>query len=100
VRIGKDEKVYARTEADRDRIIKESKRKEVHVTRFKGLGEMNPEDLSETTMNPKNRTLARVTVDQAAEADNVFTVLLGEKVEPRRAFIERHAREAKNIDTF
>lgn len=100
VRIGKDEKIYARTEADRDRIIKEAKRKEVHVTRFKGLGEMNPEDLSETTMNPKNRTLARVTVSTAAEADNVFTVLLGEKVEPRRAFIERHAREAKNIDTF
>jgi DNA gyrase subunit B len=100
VRIGKDEKIYARTEADRDRIIKEAKRKEVHVTRFKGLGEMNPEDLSETTMNPKNRTLARVTVATAAEADNVFTVLLGEKVEPRRAFIERHAREAKNIDTF
>lgn len=100
IRIGKDEKVYARTEADRDRIIKEAKRKEVHVTRFKGLGEMNPEDLEVTTMNPRNRTLARVTVNQAAEADNVFTVLLGEKVEPRRAFIERHAREAKNIDTF
>lgn len=100
IRIGKDEKVYARTEAERDRIIKEAKRKEVHVTRFKGLGEMNPEDLEVTTMNPKNRTLARVTVNQAAEADNVFTVLLGEKVEPRRAFIERHAREAKNIDTF
>ncbi|MGC4045382.1 MAG: DNA gyrase subunit B [Armatimonas sp.] len=98
VRIGRDEKVYARTEADRDRILKEIKRKEVHITRFKGLGEMNPEDLADTTMNVEKRTLAQVTVEEAAEADHMFTVLLGEKVEPRRAFIEKYAREVKDID--
>jgi DNA gyrase subunit B len=100
VRVGKDEKHYARTEADRDRIVKEAKRKDVHVTRFKGLGEMNPEDLADTTMNPQYRTLAQVAVEEAAEADQMFSVLLGEKVEPRRAFIEKYAREVKEIDAF
>jgi DNA gyrase subunit B len=100
VRVGKDEKRYARTEAERDRIVKEVKRKDVHITRFKGLGEMNPEDLADTTMNPELRTLARVTVEEAVEADQMFTVLLGEKVEPRRAFIEKYAREIKEVDTF
>lgn len=100
VRIGKDDKKYARTEADRDRIVKESRKKDVHVTRFKGLGEMNPEDLADTTMNPEFRTLAQVTVEEAAEADQMFSVLLGDKVEPRRAFIEKYAREVKQIDAF
>ena len=61
---------------------------------------MSPEDLADTTMNPEMRTLARVTVHEATEADQMFTVLLGEKVEPRRAFIERYAREVKDIDAF
>lgn len=100
IRVGKDEKQYARTEADRDRILKEVKRKEVHITRFKGLGEMNPEDLADTTMNPEKRSLAQVTVEEAAEADQMFTVLLGDKVEPRKAFIEKYAREVKDIDAF
>jgi len=100
IRVGKDEKRYARTEADRDRILKEVKRKDVHVTRFKGLGEMNPEDLADTTMNPANRTLALVTVEEAAEADQMFSVLMGEKVEPRRDFILKYAREVKEIDAF
>ena len=100
IRIGKDEKRYVRTEAERDKVLKEIKRKDVHITRFKGLGEMNPEDLADTTMNPEFRTLAQVTVDEAAEADHMFTVLMGEKVEPRRAFIEKYAREVKNIDAF
>src|SRR5262249_25954063 len=71
IRIGKDEKRYARTEADRDRILKEVRRKDVHITRFKGLGEMNPEDLADTTMNPVGRTLAQVQVEEAAEADQM-----------------------------
>jgi len=100
LRVGKDEKRYAKTEADRDRILKEVKKKDVHVTRFKGLGEMNPEDLADTTMNPEHRTLALVTVEEAAEADQMFSVLLGDKVEPRRDFIMRYAREVKNIDSF
>lgn len=100
LRIGKDEKRYAKTEAERDRIIKEVKKKDIHVTRFKGLGEMNPEDLADTTMNPEQRTLAMVTVEEAAEADQMFSVLLGDKVEPRRDFIMKYAREVKEIDAF
>ena len=100
IRIGKDEKRYARTEVERDQILKEIRKKDVHVTRFKGLGEMNPEDLADTTMNPEKRTLAQVSVEAAAEADQMFTVLLGDKVEPRRAFIEKYAKEVKDIDTF
>ncbi len=100
IRVGKDEKRYARTEAERDKILKEVKRRDVHITRFKGLGEMNPDDLADTTMNPAHRTLAQVTVEEAAEADQMFTVLLGDKVEPRRAFIEKYAREVKDIDAF
>jgi DNA gyrase subunit B len=100
IRVGKDEKRYARTEADRDRILKEVKRKDVHITRFKGLGEMNPEDLADTTMNPEHRTLAQVAVEEAAEADQMFSVLMGEKVEPRRDFILKYAREVKEIDAF
>jgi DNA gyrase subunit B len=100
IRVGKDEKRYVRSEAERDKVLKEIKRKDVHITRFKGLGEMNPEDLADTTMNPEYRTLAQVTVDEAAEADQMFTVLMGEKVEPRRAFIEKYAREVKEIDAF
>lgn len=98
IRIGKDEKRYARTEAERDQILKEVRKKDVHVTRFKGLGEMNPEDLADTTMHPDRRTLAKVSVDEAAEADQMFTILLGDKVEPRRAFIEKYAKEVKDID--
>jgi len=100
IRVGKDEKRYAKNEAERDKILKEIKRKDVHVGRFKGLGEMNPDELAETTMNPERRVLAKVTVEEATEADQMFTVLLGEKVEPRRAFIEKYAREVKEIDAF
>ncbi len=100
IRVGKDEKRYARNEAERDKILKEIKRKDVHIGRFKGLGEMNPEELSETTMNAEKRVLVQVMVEEAAEADQMFAVLLGEKVEPRRAFIEKYAREVKEIDAF
>lgn len=98
IRVGKDEKRYVRTEAERDQVLKELRRKDVHITRFKGLGEMNPEDLADTTMNVEQRTLARVLVDDAVDADAAFTMLMGEKVEPRRAFIETHAKQVKDID--
>lgn len=75
-----------------------SKNRRYNVSRFKGLGEMMPQQLWDTTMNPETRTLLQVTVDDAAEADRIFTVLMGSKVEMRREFIERYAQEVKNLD--
>jgi DNA gyrase subunit B len=93
---------YAQTEKDRDAAVKdlsrEGRTKNVSVQRFKGLGEMNPEQLWETTMNPDTRTLLRIEVTDAAEADDVFSTLMGERVEPRRDFIRGEARKVRNLD--
>jgi DNA gyrase subunit B len=70
----------------------------MQVTRFKGLGEMNAEELRDTTLNPSNRTLIQVTMEDASMADNLFRILMGDKVEPRREFIEKHALDVKNLD--
>jgi DNA gyrase subunit B len=78
--------------------VRSAGEKGLQVTRFKGLGEMNAEELRETTLDPANRTLLKITMEDVGEADNMFRILMGDKVEPRREFIEKHALEARNLD--
>jgi len=78
--------------------VRASGEKGLQITRFKGLGEMNAEELRDTTLDPKNRTLLKVTMDDASAADDLFRILMGDKVEPRREFIEKHALDVRNLD--
>ncbi len=90
--------LYAQSEKEREAAIKKLNAKNITVQRFKGLGEMNADQLWETTMNPQTRTLLRAEVDDGVEADAIFTMLMGEKVAPRKSFIMAEARKVQNLD--
>jgi DNA gyrase subunit B len=92
---------YAYTEAEKDRVmtsIGSDGGKGIAIQRYKGLGEMNPSQLWETTMDPSQRTLLLVSIEDAAEADRTFDMLMGSEVPPRRRFIQTHAHEVRNLD--
>ena len=89
---------YLYSDPELDTLLGRIGRDNINVQRYKGLGEMNPEQLWETTMNPEGRTILQVTLEDALKADEIFSVLMGDKVEPRRRFIEDHAEHVRNLD--
>jgi len=93
-----DRRARAESFAELRRCVLELARHGVQLQRFKGLGEMNAEQLRETTMDPQTRTLQRVTIEDASLVERIFTDLMGDKVEPRKVFIEKHAKEVRFLD--
>ena len=90
--------VYCYTDEEMSQHLQEMGRDNVNIQRYKGLGEMNPEQLWETTMNPKTRIMIKVTMEDAMKADAIFNVLMGEEIAPRREFIEKNAKSVRNLD--
>ena len=97
VQAGK-EQYWLYSEREKEDLLQRLKNKKVEIQRYKGLGEMTPEQLWQTTMNPSTRTMQRVEIEDAAKADDVFHMLMGEEVPPRRAFIQAHAKNVRNLD--
>jgi DNA gyrase subunit B len=89
---------YVYSDHQRDEVVKSMKGKSVNIQRYKGLGEMNPEQLWETTLDPARRTILQVSIEDAVQADEVFDMLMGDDVPPRKRFIQSHAKEVRNLD--
>ena len=90
--------IYCYSDDEMSQKLAEIGKENVNIQRYKGLGEMNPEQLWETTMNPETRILVQVTMEDAMKADEIFTVLMGDEIGPRREFIEKNAKYVKNLD--
>jgi len=95
---GMKEEIKARSLKELIDTVRNTGREGLSIQRYKGLGEMNPEQLWETTMDPERRSIIKVTLEDAVGADGIFSVLMGDQVEPRRQFIERYAKSVRNLD--
>lgn len=98
ISVGREEH-WVFSDEEKNKIMAETKDKKVSIQRYKGLGEMNPEQLWETTMNPQDRTLLQVSVEDAEESDEIFSMLMGDEVLPRKRFIQTYAKKVQNLDT-